>query len=317
MHSLRGLMLALALAGPAAIPATGALAQDGMLETKETAYNTIIIGRQGNYVSLLFGYNRRLYTESLANLNDPLELPVEYTQLMTMALAYAPEVGSLLEIGLGGGSTAWYLHNTFPDLDITIAELDPGVIELAQKYFFVTPAEKLDIVARDGRIFMVRSDELYDVILVDAYRGPFVPFHLLTREFFQIAKSKLARGGVVAQNIEPSTMLYEAAIATIHSVFDNVDVYPAGGNYVVMAYDGPARTAEELSARAAALDQQFNPRYPMTTMLTLRETTEAGAGQILTDDFAPVEILNATTRHNQRMVDPADAAPPAPTPAPR
>lgn len=315
-NAFRGLMLALSVA-VAGLPATAAFAQDGMLETKETPYNTIIIGRQGTYVSLLFGYNRRLYTESLANLNDPLELPVDYTQFMTVALAYAPEAKSMVEIGLGGGSTAWYLHKTYPDLAVTIVELDPGVIEMAQKYFFVKSETGLEIVPRDGRIFLVRADATYDMIFVDAYRGPFVPFHLLTKEFFEIAKSRLAPGGVLAQNIEPTTMLYDAAIATIHSVFDNVDVYPAGGNYVVMAYDGPAKTADELQARAAALDTQFNPRYPLATLLRTRMPTEVGPGQVLTDDFAPVEMLNATTRHNERLPDAAAETPPTPVPAPR
>ncbi len=294
-----------AVAAALTVPAGMAEAQDGIVETVESPYNTIIIGKQGNYVSLLFGYNRRLYTESLANVTDPLELPVDYTQYMTMAMTYAAEPRSLLEIGLGGGSTVWYLHNTFPALDLTVIELDPSVIEMAQKYFFVTPGDGLEIIARDGRIGMVRAQETFDAILVDAYRGPFVPFHLLTQEFFEIAKSKLSPGGVVVQNIEPTTMLYDAAIATIHSVFDNVDVYPAGGNYVVLAYDGPPKTDAELAARAAALDGEFNPRYPFATMLAHRQVAEPGDGQVLTDDFAPVEMLNATQRHNERLPEPA------------
>ncbi len=314
--SVAARLVGFSLALAALIGAAGvARAQDGIVETVESPYNTIIIGKQGAYVSLLFGYNRRLYTESLANVGDPLELPVEYTRYMTMAMAYAGQPRSMLEIGLGGGSTVWYLHNTFPALDLTVVELDPSVIEMAEKYFFVEPGDGLNIVARDGRIALVRAQETYDAILVDAYRGPFVPFHLLTKEFFEIAKSKLSPDGVMAQNIEPTTMLYDAAIATIHSVFDNVDVYPAGGNYVVMAYDGPPKTAEDLAARAAALDREFNPRYPFSAMLAGRQTAEPGDGQVLTDDFAPVEMLNATQRHNERMAEPDPV--PSPVPAPR
>ena len=301
---MRSVLKALGVAVALMLATHPVLAQNGPVETRESQYNTIIVERSGSYVLMMFGYNRRLYTESLANMNDPLELPADYTQSLTVAVAYAANRGSLLEIGLGGGTTSWYLHQTYPDLDISIVELDPDVIELAQKYFFITPGERLEIVARDGRIFLVRSEDTYDMILIDAYRGPFVPFHLLTREFFQIAKSRLAPGGVIAQNVEPTTMLYDSAVATIRSVFENVDVYPAGGNYVVIAYDGPPKTQQELLERAAAIEAEANPRYSLTEMLQQREIVETVAGQVLTDDFAPVETLNATERYNERLPEP-------------
>jgi spermidine synthase len=274
-----------------------------LLEQRESQYNSIFVSRSGSYVSMLFGHNKRLYTESRANTGDPLELPVEYTRYMTLPMIYAANPRSLLEIGLGGGSTSSYLHATFPELDISIVELDPVVIDLAEKYFFVKEGERLKIENRDGRIALVRSDKRYDAILIDAYRGPFVPFHLLTKEFFEIVKAHLAEGGVVAQNVEPSTMLYDSAIATIAAVFDHVDVYPASGNFVVLAYDGPPKSGEELGTRAAAIDAKFKPRYPMTGLLARRTPAEESGGQVLTDDFAPVEMLNATEKHNEKMPD--------------
>ena len=98
-----------------------------------------------------------------------------------------------------------------------------------------------------GRSYMLKANATWDVIMIDAYRGPFVPFHLLTKEFFQLAKTKLNPGGVVVQNVEPTTMLFESAMATIKSVFANVDVYDAGGNIVTIDHgDVPFRPGQAL-----------------------------------------------------------------------
>jgi len=280
-----------------------ATAQNTRVEAVESQYNSIYVYQNPTYVTMTFGHNERLYTESMANRFDQTELPVTYTRFMTLPLAYRAETSDVLEIGMGGGSTIWYLHKTFPELTLDVVELDPAVVELARKYFFVKPGEKLNIDVRDGRIFLRKSDKKYDAILVDAYRGPFVPFHLLTREFFEIVEDSLKPGGVVAQNVEPSTMLYDAALATIASVFDHLDVYRASGNYVVIAYNGEAKSDAELAARAAEIDRTFSPRYRMSEMIEGRTVPEKIEGDVLTDDFAPVEALHATERHNRRPQD--------------
>lgn len=288
---------ALALAIPAAGPAR---AEAKLVEDKESQYNHIFIYKRDDYVSLMFGHNRRLYTESLANTKDPFELPVEYTRYMTVAMAYAPAAQRLLEIGLGGGTTASYLNRTYPSLRIDAVELDPVVVEFARKYFYLKENKNLNVTVRDGRVFLVRSDAKYDVIMIDAYRGPFVPFHLLTREFYQLVKKHLNDGGVVAQNIEPSTMLYEAAVATIAAEFDNVEIYPASGNYVLIAYNGPRRSDEALRAVAGQMDAEYKPRYPLAKMAAERRKPAKTDGQILTDDFAPVQTLKSIERHNKK-----------------
>lgn len=273
-----------------------------VIETRESQYNTIYVVRQGEMIAMMFGVNRRLFTESLYNPADPRELPVVYTRYMTAALAYPGQLRSALEIGLGGGRTAHYLHLHMPQLDLTSVELDPDVIALARRHFGVTPNEKLRIVQRDGRMFLRQSQERYDLIMVDAYRGTFVPFHLLTREFFQTVKRRLQPGGAVAQNIEPTTMLYEAAIATLKAVFDNVDTYQADGNVVAVAYDGPAKTTAQLQARAGQLQTSYRFRHPLQPLFAARRTVPARPpGRVLTDDFAPVESLRAIDRHNDRQ----------------
>src|SRR5215831_12849130 len=253
-----------ALAGAVVATAT-AFAQDSrnLLESKESLYNNIYVYEQSPYVSMTFGHNRRIYTESVYNTRDDRDLPVEYTRFMTASLMYAKDVHSVLEIGFGGGRTTWYLHRYLPNAAVTSVELDPTVVELAKKYFGIKEEPSFAIVNRDGRLFLSESRERYDIILIDAYRGPFVPFHLLTKEFYQIVKDHLADGGVVAQNVEPSTMLFDSAVKTISAVFPQLDFYRADGNIVTVAYDGAERKSEDLAGIARDRDRAYGPRYSL------------------------------------------------------
>ena len=294
-----------ALVGVAAAPA-----QDSrnLLESKESLYNNIYVYEQPPYVSMTFGHNRRIYTESVYNTRDDRDLPVEYTRFMTASLMYAKDVHSVLEIGFGGGRTSWYLHRFLPNVQVTSVELDPTVVALARKYFGIKEEPNFQVVNRDGRLFLQESKEHYDLILIDAYRGPFVPFHLLTKEFYQIVREHLADGGVVAQNVEPSTMLFDSAVKTINAVFPQLDFYRADGNIVTVAYDGAERKPEDLAGVARDRDKAYGLRYSLLEMLSQRRHIQIAGGnvidpnaKVLTDDFAPVETLKNIERHNRKL----------------
>lgn len=291
-------LLAPALAALLSLTAFAGGAEAKLIERTESLYNSIEIHRQGTYVTMVFGKNRKLYTESQVNRADPLELPVVYTRYMTVGMAYPEKVEKVLEIGVGGGSIISYLARTYPKIEIDAAELDPEVLAYARKYFFVEENARLRLHERDGRIYLLRSKGGYDVAMIDAYRGPFVPFHLLTREFYQLVADRLSPDGVVLQNVDPSTMLFESAYATIGSVFDTVEAYEAGGNCVIVAYQGPRKSDEELAARAAALDAAYKPRYALGKMVAERRAATIEDGLVLTDDFAPVEAQKAIQRYN-------------------
>jgi spermidine synthase len=298
IRACRGPALAVLVCAAAGL--ASAQAEEQLIEERSSNYNNIYVYKSGPNVIMNFGHNKRFFTESIYNTKDELELPVAYTRVMTVALAYTGKLENLLEIGFGGGRTAWYLHKQVPSLDITCVELDPAVVELAKKYFGVRPQDKFKINVADGRSYLTKSRELWDVIMIDAYRGPFVPFHLLTEEFFKVVKSRLKPGGVVVQNIEPSTMMFDSAIATIQKVFPNIELYDVG-NYVVVAYDGPRQAAAQLKERAAALQAEHGFRYPLPMLVAERNVvTRTIKGKVLTDDFAPVESLLAIEKHNRR-----------------
>lgn len=301
--------LALALVGAWSDPSTAAGRK--LIVEKESLYNNIYIYSDPPYVSLTFGHNGRLYTESIYNTKDELDLPVTYTRYMTVGLAYARQVRSILEIGSGGGRTAWYLHRYMPDVPITTVELDPVVADLARKHFGIRDEKNFEIATRDGRLYLRENrTKRFDIIMIDAYRGPFVPFHLLTQEFYAAAKAQLNPGGVLVQNVEPTTMLFDSATKTIQSVFANVEFYYADGNVVTVAYDGPVRSREALLALAQQRQKSQGFRYDLTAMLPKRRLPSDGMGtispdaKVLTDDFAPVEALKAIEKHNRKWAEP-------------
>lgn len=284
----------LASIGPAA-------AQDpALLETRESLYNNIFIFGDKDSVVMTFGQNKRYYTESSMKLSDPGALSVDYTRYMTLGVAYPPKVERVLEIGLGGGRTVSYLKAAMPDTAILTAELDKDVVDLAKKYFQYKETASLRTVVSDGRAFLLRDSDRYDVIMIDAYRGPFVPFHLLTKEFYTLVKSRLKPGGVVVQNIEPSTMLFDSATATLNSVFPSVDLYDGGGNVVAVGYDGASLRQAELLERATRAQERYKFRYDLGTMAASRRVLGRPTGKILTDDFAPVETLRAIEQNNEK-----------------
>jgi spermidine synthase len=281
----------------------GRIENADLLEKADSYYNTILVyqGKDGRR-RMVFGFNRDHYFECVHNPADPMEMKQEYMQLMTLGVLYSPHPATALSIGMGGGKVSSYLLATMPELQYTEVELDPDVVRLAKKYFDYKAMPRRTVVVDDGRKYLMGSHEHFDVIMLDAYRGPFVPFHLLTKEFYGEVKKHLSPGGVVVQNIDSGTMLFDSTIATLHDAFEQTEYYSVRGNFVAIAYDGPRKTQEELDARAKQMDGQYHFRYSLEEMLGGRAYPRLKAdAKPLTDDFAPVDTLNAIAIHNRKM----------------
>ena len=208
--------------------------KDGRLAHVESEYNDIYISKRRNQLIMTFQLKGWDYTESVTNLEDPDDLPLHYSQVMTAAsLLYPSEVKRILMIGLGGGSISTYYGRAMPDVHIDTVELDQRVIDVAKQYFALRETPRVRYIAADGRVFLNRSKDRYDLILLDAYRGGYVPFHLLTREFYTLVKDRLTPGGAVAFNVHDGTKLYHSTVRTLGEVFPTVDLYPSGMGEVI------------------------------------------------------------------------------------
>jgi spermidine synthase len=267
--------------------------EDGQLAHIEGQYNDIYVIKRGNELLMtarLKGWN---YTESRINLAEADVIPARYLRLMTVALAYAPKVDSVLLMGLGGGVLTSYVGRFLPDARIDSVEIDPGVIDTAKTWFGITETERMRIVASDGRVFLNRNRNLYDVALIDAYIGGSVPFHLMTKEFYTLLKRRLAPGGAAVFNIHEPNRLFAVSVRTLQTVFATVDLYYSGfGEVAVVATDAP-RAIEAAERHATELQKKYGFRYSLPELLAQRSEPDPGPGEVLTDDFAPVDVYIA------------------------
>jgi spermidine synthase len=241
------------------------------------------------------------YTETVVNLREADDLPIRYTRVMTVAAVYPPAPKKILMIGLGGGAISTYLAHFMPDVAIDTIELDPAVLAAAKKYFGLRETERVRYLVGDGRVMLKRSTERYDLILVDAFRGGYVPFHLMTREFYQLLKERLLPRGAIAFNIHDGTKLYASTLRTLSSVFPSVHLYPSGeGEVVTVVTATPAPERDALASRATALQSRYNFRFPLPQLLDRRSAMPPiDRGEVLTDDFAPADVLD-TMRERAR-----------------
>jgi hypothetical protein len=104
-------------------------------------------------------------------------------------------------LGNAGGTTARALGRYYPDADIDGVELDPAVTRAGRRYLGLGDNPRLTVHDSDARPFLRASHRRYDLVVVDAYRQPYVPFYLATREFFRLVRRHLAPGGVVVLNV--------------------------------------------------------------------------------------------------------------------
>ena len=276
---------------------------DGRLAHIETPYNDVFITKRQHQLVMSFQLKGWDYTESVSNLLDPDDLPLRYAQVMTIATVYPEAPRKILMLGLGGGSISTYLGRFMPEAAITTVEIDPGVITAAKTYFGVRETERMRYHAGDGRVFLNRNSELYDLILLDAYRGGYVPFHLLTREFYTLVKQRLTPGGAAAFNVHDGNKLYASTVKTLGEVFAALDLYPTGvGEVIAVARTSPL-DPQTLERRAAALQQRHGFRFPLPQILQRRmdkPQSQAANGDVITDDFAPADVYDVMGKDPRR-----------------
>jgi predicted membrane-bound spermidine synthase len=207
---------------------------------------------------------------------------------------YAPDrVESVAMVGLAGGTTARQFTEVYGPLPIDGIEIDPEVARVGREYFEMNQPN-LNVIVADGRYAMARSERQYTVVVLDAYRLPYIPPHLTTIEFFQEVRAHLTGDGVVAINVGRTPEDYrivKAMQATLLQVFSSthvIDVYGSLNTVVVATVQ-----------RSEAGNLQANLPY-LEDYAFLYATTERAIGNlhpvepgslVFTDDRAAIELM--------------------------
>jgi spermidine synthase len=194
-------------------------------------------------------------------------------------------------LGFAGGTVARAYARYFPDARIDGVEIDSELFGIGRRYFGLRPRPQLHEYGEDARPFLRRIDARYDVIYLDTYRQPYIPFYLSTREFFELARSRLAPGGVVVVNLghpEGSDALEKVLSATMGTAFTHVARDPIEPtNTILMASRVPITRANLLAA-SRSLPGDLRP---LAQRSSARLAPRLRGGAVYTDDKAPVEWL--------------------------
>jgi spermidine synthase len=205
------------------------------------------------------------------------------------ALGRPPE--SMAILGNGAGTTARAYGRYFPQTKIDGVEIDGELSDIGRKYFDLKPRPGLRLFAEDARPFLRRIDRRYDAIFVDAYRQPYIPFYLTTREFFELARDRLNPGGVVIVNVghpENSDRLEKVLTATVSTVFDNVMRDPIEEVNTLLVASEQSVSADKMRASLPDLPADV---ARVADLAAVRLEPPLRGGTVYTDDRAPVEWL--------------------------
>jgi spermidine synthase len=174
------------------------------------------------------GSFRRLYIQGVSNSGDVMP-SLRYMRLQALVplLIHPGEPRSALVIGLGTGITSGALLAD-PGLERRLClELLEPVVQAAAQFqgnFNAGTDPRLEIRIADGRHELMRSQERFDLITLEppppAAAGV---VNLYSRDFYELARQRLAEGGLLAQWLPLKTQRVEATMSLIRSL---LDVFP-------------------------------------------------------------------------------------------
>jgi spermidine synthase len=153
----------------------------------------------------------------------PEHLELAYSRVATVGLALVPADARVLYVGLGGGAMPIFARRMLPDARVEVVEIDPLVVEVAQRFFGFRPDARLAVHTADGREWIERAPPgSWDLVVLDAFSDDEIPSALTTREFLEAVRRALAPGGVVVSNLWTSVPEYPSMLATYRAVFGEV-----------------------------------------------------------------------------------------------
>jgi spermidine synthase len=254
----------------------------------ESAYNTIEIRDQNGLRVMTL--NRPIWRQSYMA-NPEGRLPGTYREYFALA-PFLADVHDVLILGASAGASLTELRHWF-GVSIDAVDIDPEVLRLAREYFGVREDARTRLIVADARPFLATSRKHWDFIEIDLFHGgPEMPFYVATREFFALARARLAPHGIVMMNVlgslEPERdELVRAVGRTMAAEFPRVYAMPFGGNTILVAMaDG--MDLPEVRGRLAAVPASFRP---LAEAVYYRLQLIPADGPPLTDDWAPVEQM--------------------------
>lgn len=274
-----------------------------ILLIKETPYSSMLVLEEDNF--------RTMYLDgavhSSMDLDDPSKLVVSYTESFHLAGIFSDDFNDVLFVGGGGFSGPKNFLSEYPDVNVDVVEIDPDVIKAAKDYFFVPDEnQRLNIINQDARLYLSQTDSRYDVVILDAYSGYTIPYHLMTLEYYELLSNRLSEDGMVISNFlgtleGNNSKLLHSTHKTMDKVFASVHVFPGNvkntdyrQNITILAFK------EEISE--SEVHQKLNSydcsEYNIDCQEFIENYFEIDASDnealVLSDQLSPVGIMTET-----------------------
>jgi spermidine synthase len=203
----------------------------------------------------------------------------------------------LLVLGMGAGGTIRVTRRVAPDIQVDAVEIDPMVVEAARRFFGLHPeAPWLSVHVADARPWLARDEAQYDLVHVDLYHGgPYVPFYLVTEEFFRLVRDRMSDEGLLMMNVydrgKDRQILFSTG-ATLERVFPFVAVLSRQDqNHIVLAFQR-LRSLEDIRRRLAeAREDNRVGEVAARAAAALQELVPPAGSRVFTDDHAPIEEM--------------------------
>jgi spermidine synthase len=281
-----GVVVALSIAALLALPPGSIRSGADVVYQGESAYQFIRVVQNGETRSLEL--NEGVASHSLYRPSSVLTGGV-WDLFLTLPPLLDHGAREVAILGNAGGTVARAYRYFYPAARIDGVEIDPKVSEIGERYFGLEPGPMLRVFDEDARPFLLAHKGPYDIICVDAYRQPYVPFYLATKEFFELARSRLRDGGLIALNVAslPDDHTLDEKIAgTLATVFPTVWRWRAlRFNTLVIGFKQPP-VAEVLARASKTAPEALSA---LELMLTRQANEVSATEDPWTDDRAPVE----------------------------
>lgn len=273
----------------------------GQIYETESAYNYIQVQEFDGYIYLRLNDGQGVH--SIYHPDDYL-FRGPWMQFLAGPFFNEPPYGTqdvkrIAIVGLAGGTTAYQATKVFGPIPIDGYEIDPEIIAVGKEYFGLDQPN-INAIAQDGRWGLEHSEYQYSLIAVDAYRPPYIPWHLTTQEFFQITYDKLSDNGVLAINVGRAPQdrsLIDALVTTLATIYPSIHVMDIPRTFNSMVYaTKQVSNMDYLSENlnALMLNGETDPLLIESIFRVMDyQQTLPQATIIFTDDHAPVEwIIN-------------------------
>ena len=275
------------------------------IHERETRYHYIQVDESRSIRTLQFRRKGTNYDESSVDMKDPLNLVLSYSRLMFSGFLFVPEPKSILMVGLGAGTCPRVMNHYFPQAKFEVVELDSDVLEVATQYFGFKQNANLKVTVNDGRKgvrLLKRQKRKYDLVMLDAFRGGYIPAHLTTKEFLDDCRALLTPTGALVSNLWPSLELYEYERRTMAKVFPKQYSFGRYGNKIVVCLQrDPKLTQDDLRSRAKQIMEKRKLSFDLANVVAEMDlrTDYRATGDILTDDYSPANVLNSIPKDRE------------------